>query len=328
MGGGRCFFTPNTTATSCRKDGIDALKLAKNLGYTVFSDRAAFDRKQKLPYLGLFTEDHMSYEVDRNPTVEPSLKEMAIKGLDDLYEATKHSKQGFFVMVEASRIDHAGHANDAVAHLHDILAYNDAMLAMREWIDKHSDSPTILISTADHECGGLTVGKELTGPPDYWYEPQHFKTAKASLGPLSKKWMTYAGTDKKGFLKTDIFGAYGVVSPTDEELAQGIALKNNTSTFSLYLGKALATRLGVNWASLGHTGSDVTLYGWGINAGQLAGGRENLEIGSFVAEQLKLDLSSVSKKLAKNETWLKQYVQPAVVNGKRVARRSLAHHHN
>lgn len=46
----------------------------------------------------------MSYEIDRDPKVEPSLTEMAIKGLNDLYKATKKSKKGFFVLVEASRI--------------------------------------------------------------------------------------------------------------------------------------------------------------------------------------------------------------------------------
>lgn len=46
----------------------------------------------------------MSYEIDRNPKNEPSLTEMALKALDDLYAATKYSEKGFFIMVEASRI--------------------------------------------------------------------------------------------------------------------------------------------------------------------------------------------------------------------------------
>ena len=46
----------------------------------------------------------MSYEIDRDPKKEPSLTEMTLKALDDLYAATKRSKKGFFIMVEASRI--------------------------------------------------------------------------------------------------------------------------------------------------------------------------------------------------------------------------------
>jgi len=120
--------------------------------------------------------DHMSYNVDRDPALEPSLTEMALKGINDLYTATQDSEKGFFIMVEASRIDHAGHANDPVGHLHDILEYNSAMKAMREWIDAHPDSPTTLISTADHACGGLTVGE------DYWFAPEHFVGATATNG--------------------------------------------------------------------------------------------------------------------------------------------------
>ena len=46
----------------------------------------------------------MSYEIDRNAAVEPSLTEMALKALDDLYDATKKTEKGFFIMIEASRI--------------------------------------------------------------------------------------------------------------------------------------------------------------------------------------------------------------------------------
>lgn len=48
---------------------------------------------------------------------------MTRRALDLLGDA----ENGFFLMVEASRVDHAGHANDAAAHLHDILAFNEAM---------------------------------------------------------------------------------------------------------------------------------------------------------------------------------------------------------
>lgn len=329
MGGGRCFFTPNTTADSCRDDGIDALALARDLGYTVITDRAGFDSKQKLPYLGLFTEDHMSYEVDRNPAIEPSLKEMALKGINDLYRATKDSDEGFFVLVEASRIDHAGHANDAVGHLHDILAYNAAMLAMREWIDEHEeDSPTILISTADHECGGLTVGSiQLDGAPDYWYAPEHFAAAKATPGPLSKLWQAYSGSTPKSYLKTAIFAAHGIAVPTEEELVQGLALKNDTSAFQEFLSASMSARLGVSWSTGGHTAADVTLFGWGKGSEKFSGSRENAEVGLFVAQQLGLDLERTQALLRRNETWEKEWVRPPV-SLEKVARRSLGHHHH
>ena len=46
----------------------------------------------------------MSYEIDREAAIEPSLTEMALKALDDLYAATKKTEKGFFILIEASRI--------------------------------------------------------------------------------------------------------------------------------------------------------------------------------------------------------------------------------
>jgi alkaline phosphatase len=52
--------------------------------------------------MGLFTASHMSYEVDRDPAVEPSLLEMTKTALETLKQATRNTKQGFFIMIEAS----------------------------------------------------------------------------------------------------------------------------------------------------------------------------------------------------------------------------------
>lgn len=56
----------------------------------------------------------MMYEIDRSrqPEKEPSLLEMVETTLNSLDRATKWTWKGYFLMIEASRIDHAGHAND------------------------------------------------------------------------------------------------------------------------------------------------------------------------------------------------------------------------
>ena len=53
------------------------------------------------------------YEIDRSkkPEQEPSLLEMVETALNSLDKATKWTWRGYFLMIEASRIDHAGHAN-------------------------------------------------------------------------------------------------------------------------------------------------------------------------------------------------------------------------
>jgi len=277
-----------------------------------------------MPYIGLFTLDHMSYNVDRDPALEPSLTEMALKGINDLYTATQDSQKGFFIMVEASRIDHAGHANDPVGHLHDILEYNSAMKAMREWIDAHPDSPTTLISTADHECGGLTVGE------DYWFAPEHFVGATATNGVLAAKWAAYTGGDAGGYVRQEILAHYGISSPTDDEVNQAISLKADPTKFALFLSTALGQRLHLEWSSLAHTGVDVTLYGWGPHHGDMAGNRENTEVGSFVEKQLGLNLAGLTAKLRENTTWIQNSIQAsdAALQGRQLHGRAFTHRHD
>lgn len=289
----------------------------------------------------------MSYEIDRDPKVEPSLTEMAIKGLNDLYKATKKSKKGFFVLVEASRIvrfpntmtlqpliyiqDHAGHANDPTGHLHEILEFNRAMDAMRDWIDEHDDSETVLISTADHECGGLTLGYELGGDPSYWWAPEYFAASKGTSGKYASLWKAYkAGnnSDATEYLKKSIFAPYGILNPTDAEIAKGVELKASTGDFGRHLGLTLSKRLGINWATGGHSGVDVTLYGYGMNHEKLAGHRENTEIAGFVLEQLGLSLASVTRKLKSNRTFVDGIVKRQPGDPARMKGRSLISHHH
>jgi alkaline phosphatase len=165
LGGGRCHFLPNTTEGSCRGDGKDIIKAGKDAGYNYVNDRAGFDGLKlgsavKLPLLGLFADTDIPYEIDRrNETdIYPSLEELARTAMAALSAATKDSDKGFFLMIEGSRIDHAGHANDPAAQVHEVLAYDDAFASVLEFLDK-DDTPGVMVSTSDHETGGLATAR-------------------------------------------------------------------------------------------------------------------------------------------------------------------------
>lgn len=119
-----------------------------------------------LPLMFLFTPDHMSYEIDRDPSVEPSLKEMAAKTLSILAEKTAQSNKGFFVMIEGSRIDMAAHSQDPATHVREILAYQDTIAHVKEFVDAHPN--TVMISVSDHETGGVSVARQVgSAYPEY-----------------------------------------------------------------------------------------------------------------------------------------------------------------
>merc|ERR1711966_361849 len=72
----------------------------------------AVDTNQTSKLLGLFEPAHMQYEIDRAKPIypdEPSLEQMSIKAL----EVLRKNEKGFFLMIEAGRIDHAHHAGNA-----------------------------------------------------------------------------------------------------------------------------------------------------------------------------------------------------------------------
>jgi alkaline phosphatase len=165
FGGGRCHFLPNTTEGSCRSDETDVVEMAKSNGFGYASTREDFNGLKlaggvRLPFLGLFADKDIPYEVDRRQIEDqyPSLDEMADVALKALTEATKDSDKGFFLMIEGSRIDHAGHANDPVAQVHEVLAYDKAFSTVLEFLDD-GDVPGVVVSTSDHETGGLATAR-------------------------------------------------------------------------------------------------------------------------------------------------------------------------
>jgi len=65
-------------------------------------------RKLKFDFLflsGTFTKDHMSFEIDRNPSIEPSVSKMTVKAI----ELLKNHPNGYFLLVEGGEIDFGHH---------------------------------------------------------------------------------------------------------------------------------------------------------------------------------------------------------------------------
>jgi alkaline phosphatase len=175
FGGGRCKFLPNSTDRGCRTDGKDVVEIAKKEGWRYVDNKEDFGKlgeSPKLPLMGLFAHEDIPYEIDRQHQTDryPSLEEMTKTALRTLAAATKDTEAGFFVMIEGSRIDHAGHANDPAAQVHEVLAYDRAMAAVLDFI-KNEETPTLMVATSDHETGGLATARQLHReyPPYVWY---------------------------------------------------------------------------------------------------------------------------------------------------------------
>ncbi|MEM8771151.1 MAG: alkaline phosphatase [Pseudomonadota bacterium] len=155
LGGGRANFLPSavqdpeypeTKGRRADNRNLTAEWIAKSTQHAYVWNRADFETigaDQKL--LGLFEPSHMQFETDRpdDGAGEPSLAEMTRKAI----AALSRDDDGFFLLVEAGRIDHAHHAGNAYRALKDTQAYAEAVQAAR---DLTSSEDTLIIVTADH----------------------------------------------------------------------------------------------------------------------------------------------------------------------------------
>jgi alkaline phosphatase len=117
--------------------------------------------------LGLFERSHMEYEVDRPSDTggEPSLSDLTVKAVRLLEESTAR-RQGYFLMVEAGRIDHAHHAGNAFRALRDAEALDRAVGAALAEVDLRE---TLVIVTADHSHVFTMAGYPLRPVADLSY---------------------------------------------------------------------------------------------------------------------------------------------------------------
>ncbi len=172
LGGGRTKFMPNTMSDpeyadkkGERTDGRNLIEefQQKFNGQYVWNKTQfdALDTKNTKHLLGLFEPSHMQYEHDRTKdgkNDEPSLSEMTSKAIDILAK----NKKGYFLMVEAGRIDHAHHAGNAYRALSETVALSDAVKTALAKVDLKN---TLVIVTADHSHTFTISGYPARGNP-------------------------------------------------------------------------------------------------------------------------------------------------------------------
>lgn len=142
IGGGYKFFLPEN-----RKDGLSPLDTLAQRGYTVVRtlDSALVFTGDRL--VGLLYEENPLTEPDRGDVLRPA----SMKAIEML----SRNPKGFTMLIEGSQIDWACHNNDS-AYLRAELADFELMLhAVLDWAEK--DGNTLVVVTADHETGGLTL---------------------------------------------------------------------------------------------------------------------------------------------------------------------------
>jgi len=169
MGGGRSEFMPVSERdpeyddkVGLRLDGRDLIaewQQAHPQGAYVWNEAQLQAAAQAPALLGLFESDHMQYEHDRDRGAqgEPSLTEMTRTAI----RALSRDPNGFVLMIEGGRIDHANHAGNAFRALDETVSLSDAVRAAVET----APADTLIVVTADHSHTLNFVGYPVRGNP-------------------------------------------------------------------------------------------------------------------------------------------------------------------
>ncbi|WP_289030499.1 alkaline phosphatase [uncultured Paraglaciecola sp.] len=224
--------------------------------------------KPNAPLLGLFADVGLPWALDSAGKQRlPALARTAVKQLEN--------DEGFFLLVEGSQVDWAGHANDvaaAMAEMHDLALTLEWLEA---YVQRHDN--TLMVITADHSTGGLTIGANRI----YDWGPSVLKGLKASPEEISKMLVTAKNRAK---LASDLLG----VDLTSEEEKQLIDLESdNARVFHKAITKILDNRSVTGWTTGGHTGVDVPVMAIGLGSERFRGYLDNTQIAENIFDLLK-----------------------------------------
>ena len=259
MGGISYYWRPlnATTNPRGRPDGRDLVAELQAKGYTAVNDLTSFNAAPSTGrMIGLFdqalSQGHMSYELDRDPTKEPSLAQMTAKAIDILSK----NPNGYFLMVEGGRIDHALHGTNAKRALADTISFDDAIKAALGKVDL---SNTLVVVTADHDHtiafnGYSHLGNDILG------KTTDVKTKKPVLAADGKPFTTLVfgngGTPRNG-VRDDITSV-------------------DTSSNKDYL-QEVGVQLGTPGSET-HGGGDVMLFATGAGSNVFKGSLDNTKV--------------------------------------------------
>lgn len=283
LAGGWRHFVPQAVKGSKRKDDKDLLAEARDAGYVVVRNAEEFwavDPKTTDKLLGLFATSHLSYEIDRDPAKEPSLAEMTQMALEILSK----NEEGFFIMIEGGRIDHACHANDTAATIFDTLAMDEAVRVALEYAKK--DPNTLIVVTADHETGSPSITKGQPAGEELKYltakDLKRIARIHVSFDVLAKE--IEKAVDLAGV--KDIVKKYTGIEITDEE-AQMIKEKTIRLPVAIHdkwLAVIIGEKLKVSWATGHHSAEPVPLFALGPYCEKFTGFLDNTDVPKIMSE--------------------------------------------
>lgn len=265
LGGGKSNFV---------RPDVNLAKAFQKDGYSYVTDKNQMLKDKNEQVLGLFASEGLPKMIDR-PSETPSLADMTSSAIQRLNK----DKDGFFLMVEGSQVDWAGHDNDIVGAMSEMEDFEKAYKSAMEFAKK--DKHTLVVATADHSTGGFSIGAK--GIYNWYGEP--IKAAKRTPDFMADA--IVKGADVEKTLKQYI--NQNVVKLTDGEIktVTEAAKSKNVTNVDNAIEAIFDNRTNTAWTTGGHTGEDVPVYAYGPYKERFAGQVDNTDQAKIIFELLK-----------------------------------------
>eukprot|EP00484_Ammonia_sp_Unknown_P011341 CAMPEP_0197078546 /NCGR_PEP_ID=MMETSP1384-20130603/213175_1 /TAXON_ID=29189 /ORGANISM="Ammonia sp." /LENGTH=642 /DNA_ID=CAMNT_0042517413 /DNA_START=18 /DNA_END=1943 /DNA_ORIENTATION=- len=312
MGGGKMFFDSwGFDSASYAQYGWNSYLTDNDTLYTLC--------KEDMPIIGLFADNEMPFYLDLLHTQNnrvPSLLDMSRVSLKLLNES--YYEQGFFAMIEGSKIDVCAHVNDVACIMNEMTQFYDTVEYVTQWAQQDGD--TLVVILADHETGGLSIGRQdsvmqaevskgytLHGMPqqellefygDYRVNPLITTRETDATQSASYVWHSEIIDDIEHTTMwfnqdignaTNITQIYQVIEQHWFELTEkekyflNFTFAHNGKLYEA-LTHIINVRTNTAFTTHGHTAVDVSLYAYGVSSDAFVGHWSNHEIGQLLSK--------------------------------------------
>ena len=292
FGGGARHLLPESEGGR-RRDGENLKEVLLRRGVQYVETARQLSRVEEGPVWGMFADSHLVAHLDRGRFAprQPTLTAMTRKALTIL----SRRENGFFLVVEGSQVDWAGHVNDAGYMVTEFLEFDRAVGEVTDFAE--ADGDTLVLVFPDHNTGGLQIGNRRTG------RTYTSVTVEEVVDPVRNMTLTAGGLAKH----------LGARQEDDQALRQAVAqywkldftrddvdavrnLQKQGRGLAVALCEIVSQRhTAIGWTTHGHTGGDVPL--WAFGPGAPRGTLDNTELAIVCAETLQCDLDTLQQEL-------------------------------
>ena len=287
LGGG--FNKPSGFTSEVSEDEFtsyyeDQINNIKEEGFDFITTKDELESYDGDKLWGSFADADLKYDFDRqsdNDDVQPTLGEMTEKAI----EVLNKDEDGFFLMVEGSKIDWAAHANNTVGIVSDILAFDEAVKAAVEFAK--TDGNTVVVVTTDHGNSGISIGSSYYNENIESYDKATYENTTNILknALITEERFNEISSGKSDEEIIALAKQYYKIDLTNEELS--IVKGEIGEGRQVGIREVIARRVGIGYTTGGHTAEQIYIGVYSpSNVELLEGVVDNTEVNKYMQRVL------------------------------------------